>query len=114
MLIYLVVTTLLVFLIWASFPSFILVLQYRKETKAKDNGLSLTGRSYCNNCHIQLKWYNLIPVFSYIIQRWKCRNCWFKIPSKYFYYELLWWILLVIVFLISIHLKYNLLNILQY
>jgi len=89
MLFYLIIISLLIFLIGASFPSFLLVLQYRKETNAKDNGLTLTGRSYCNSCYIPLKWYNLIPVFSYLLQSGKCRKCEYKIPSKYYYYELI-------------------------
>lgn len=32
-------------------------------------------RSHCNYCNHILKWYELIPVFSYIIQRGKCKNC---------------------------------------
>jgi len=32
-------------------------------------------RSNCNYCSHTLKWYELIPIFSYIIQRGKCRNC---------------------------------------
>lgn len=31
--------------------------------------------SYCPSCKKRLKWYELIPVFSYLIQLGKCRNC---------------------------------------
>ncbi|WP_407269608.1 prepilin peptidase [Radiobacillus sp. PE A8.2] len=32
-------------------------------------------RSYCPHCNHTLKWYELIPVFSFIFQRGKCRSC---------------------------------------
>ncbi len=32
-------------------------------------------RSHCEDCGYQLKWYDLIPVFSYIFLRGKCRKC---------------------------------------
>ena len=32
-------------------------------------------RSYCPRCKQQLKWYELIPIISYVVQRAKCRNC---------------------------------------
>lgn len=32
-------------------------------------------RSYCPKCEEQLKWYELIPVISFVLQLGKCRNC---------------------------------------
>lgn len=32
-------------------------------------------RSECPNCGHPLKWYELIPILSYVIQRGKCRSC---------------------------------------
>ncbi|SHF78731.1 prepilin peptidase [Ornithinibacillus halophilus] len=40
-------------------------------------------RSYCPHCNHTLAWYELIPVFSYIIQCGKCRNCKIKISIQY-------------------------------
>ena len=34
--------------------------------------------SHCTNCYHLLKWYELIPLVSYIIQRGKCRKCYKK------------------------------------
>lgn len=45
--------------------------------------------SHCTNCDKQLKWYELIPVLSYIIQGGKCRKCKKHISIKYPLYELL-------------------------
>lgn len=49
----------------------------------------LTGRSRCDNCGYTLKWYDLIPIFSYIALRGKCRKCKEKISSSHFVSELM-------------------------
>lgn len=41
------------------------------------------GRSSCANCGTQIKWYDLIPVLSYIILGGKCRSCGRKISMQY-------------------------------
>lgn len=40
-------------------------------------------RSYCPNCKNQLRWFELIPIVSYIIQLSKCRHCKQKISVIY-------------------------------
>lgn len=49
---------------------------------------ALTSRSHCDNCGYTLKWYNLIPLFSYIFQKRKCTKCHQKIASGHFWCEL--------------------------
>ena len=49
---------------------------------------ALTSRSHCDNCGYTLKWYNLIPLFSYIFQKGKCTKCHKKISSGHFWCEL--------------------------
>lgn len=44
--------------------------------------------SHCENCNHQLKWYELIPLVSYVIQGGKCRNCKVKLSISYFMVEL--------------------------
>ncbi|AGY76850.1 MULTISPECIES: prepilin peptidase [Clostridium] len=39
--------------------------------------------SHCTNCGNRIKWYDLIPIVSYVILRGKCRNCREKISKKY-------------------------------
>ncbi len=52
-------------------------------------GLSLVRPgSFCPKCKHQLKWYELIPLFSYLIQGGKCRKCGAKIAPFYFIIEL--------------------------
>lgn len=43
----------------------------------------LGGRSHCMGCGAQLTWYDLVPVFSYIFLRGKCRAC--KAPISFHY-----------------------------
>lgn len=40
-------------------------------------------RSHCMNCGYQLKWYDLIPLLSYILLRGRCRKCRQKISMQY-------------------------------
>ena len=39
--------------------------------------------SHCTRCGHELKWYELIPIFSYLFLRGKCRNCKEKISIMY-------------------------------
>lgn len=40
-------------------------------------------RSHCMNCGYQLKWYDLVPVFSFLALRGKCRKCGTKLSIQY-------------------------------
>lgn len=52
-------------------------------------------RSYCPNCNKQLKYYELIPIISYVIQGGKCRNCKTKISFIYPFVEFMTGLLFV-------------------
>ena len=41
------------------------------------------GSSHCTKCGVPIKWYDLIPVFSYLILMGKCRYCKEKISLQY-------------------------------
>ena len=71
----------LIFMTGSSFGSFLHVCLSRSGW--------LTGRSRCDNCGYILKWYDLIPVFSYLIYRGKCRKCKIKISSSHFVSEVM-------------------------
>ena len=43
----------------------------------------VTKRSHCMTCNRKLRWFELIPLFSYIIQGGKCRTCKTKISCQY-------------------------------
>ena len=61
----------LMFIIGAVFGSFYLVI----ATRLPKNEDVLTSRSRCDNCQHNLKWYNLIPILSYVFQKGKCSYC---------------------------------------
>ncbi len=44
--------------------------------------------SHCEKCNHKLKWYELIPIISYIIQGGKCRECKTKLPLSYILIEI--------------------------
>lgn len=46
-------------------------------------------RSHCEECNHILKWYELIPIVSFVIQRGRCRNCHTKLSYMYPLIELL-------------------------
>lgn len=74
-----------VFIMGLIFGSFYNVVAYRLP-----NHLSIVKpRSFCPTCQNQLKWYENIPLFSYLIQLGKCRNCKTKISFFYIFIELL-------------------------
>lgn len=59
------------------------------------------GRSHCMNCNRQLKWYELIPVFSYLFLLGRCRTCKSRISIQYPIIEALNGILYVLVFYLN-------------
>ncbi len=67
------------------FGSFISCISYRL---AQGQGFVFT-RSKCPKCNATLKAKNLIPLFSWIIQKGKCHNCAEKISWRYPIIELL-------------------------
>lgn len=54
--------------------------------------------SHCSKCGISIKWYDNIPIFSYLILKGKCRNCKSKISPQYPLIELFNAIIYVLLF----------------
>ncbi len=48
-----------------------------------------TTRSHCMICGNVIRWYDLVPVISYLLLRGKCRNCGAKLSIQYPIIELL-------------------------
>ena len=68
-----------IFLLGTIIGSFLNVVIYRFNT----GRTIVTGRSICMTCNNKLRWYELIPVFSYLIQGGKCRRCKSIISQQY-------------------------------
>lgn len=47
------------------------------------------GRSRCDSCGKELKWYDLIPILSYVLLLGKCRYCKTKISPSHFFSEIM-------------------------
>lgn len=72
------------FILGTIMSSFYLVLGTRLP-KGED---VVKSRSRCDNCKKILKWYNLIPLVSFIVQKGKCSSCGQKISSEHFFAEI--------------------------
>lgn len=72
--------SIVLFFIGSCFGSFLSVVISRSLEGKK--GI-IAGRSVCPQCHHQLKFWNLIPIFSWIFQKGKCTFCRKKISPIY-------------------------------
>ena len=68
--------------IWGSFSN---VCIYRLP---QDKGVVL-DRSFCPKCKSVIRWFDNIPIVSFLFLKRKCRNCECKIDFQYFIVELL-------------------------
>ena len=84
----------IIFLIGLIIGSFLNCVIYRLEKKQS----FLSGRSFCPKCKHKLSWQDLIPVFSFILLKGKCRYCHKKISFQYPFVELATGILFVLIF----------------
>ena len=75
----------IVLVIGLSFGSFANVCIYRLPK----NKQVLTGRSYCPKCKKKIKWFDNIPLISFLSLDGKCRSCKKKISPQYFIVELI-------------------------
>ncbi len=83
----------LIFIIGTLFGSFFTLAIYRIPKK---QDITHT-HSYCPNCNHKLGFLDLIPVFSYIFLRGKCRYCKEKIRPRYLIIEILSGIVFLVV-----------------
>ena len=69
----------IVFVFGLIFGSFANVCIYRMPR----NMSIVKPNSHCTNCNTFIKWYDNIPILSYILLKGKCRNCNSPISIKY-------------------------------
>lgn len=91
-----VVIYIIMFIIGTIFGSFYNVVGYR----IPKNESIIYPKSHCPNCNHNLKWYELIPIISYIMQKGKCKKCGKKISPFYLIFELITGILFMTSYII--------------
>ena len=75
----------LLFILGSCLGSFFILVGSRTAKKQS----IVTPASHCSSCQTPLKIYELIPVFSWLFLRGKCRTCQTKIPVSYILLEAL-------------------------
>lgn len=92
-----------IFIIGITFGSFFTLAVYRIP-----EGKTITHeRSFCPKCKHKLSFWDMIPLFSYIFLKGKCRYCKEKIRPRYFLLELFSGIVFV---LFALSIKMNIYN----
>ncbi len=77
-------TALLLFIFGVIIGSFLNVVALRySEDKNIFSLTHLGGRSSCQHCHQNLAWYELVPIFSFLLQKGKCWICMKKLSWQY-------------------------------
>lgn len=70
-------------MIGAAFGSFVGVIVDRLYIKSY-----IKGKSICQSCAKKLSWYEMIPIFSYLFLKGKCKKCKSKIGQENFWIEI--------------------------
>lgn len=83
----------IIFFFGAAIGSFVNVIVDRLYVKS-----FLSGRSHCASCGKELSFFELIPVFSYIFLKGRCKNCKTKIGAKHLYVEIVLGVLALITY----------------
>lgn len=84
----------IIFLYGIVIGSFLNVCIFRIPNKE-----NIASRSHCMSCGRKLQWYDMVPIFSYVCLRGRCRQCGAKISIQYPLIEALNGVLYVIVFM---------------
>lgn len=71
--------SIIIFLFGITFGSFLNVCIYRIPKKED----IVKTPSHCMKCGYELKWYDLVPLFSFIALKGKCRKCGTKLSLQY-------------------------------
>lgn len=92
-----IILYIIIFIYGIVIGSFLNVCIYRIP---KDENIAKV-RSHCMNCGYQLKWYDLIPIFSYLCLGGKCRKCKTHIAVQYPVVEFFNGVLYLLVFVVN-------------
>jgi leader peptidase (prepilin peptidase)/N-methyltransferase len=92
-----VFVVLFIFILGTLIGSFLNVVILRYNTGK--NILAMGERSMCFSCGKTLQWYELVPVFSFLFQRARCKGCGSKISWQYPLVEFATGVIFVAIFL---------------
>lgn len=67
-------------------------------TRLSNEESIISPGSHCHICNHKLRWYELIPIISYIIQGGKCRKCKETLPLSYLVIEIVTGVLYAVCF----------------
>jgi len=82
-----------IFALGAVIGSFLNVVIFRFNTSR-----SLSGRSACLYCGKELRWYELIPIVSFLLLRGRCASCKSRLSIQYPLVEFITAVIFVLVF----------------
>lgn len=92
-------TSIILFIFGLFFGSFLNVLADRLPREE-----TLSGRSHCESCQHVLAWYDLIPIFSYLSLKGKCRYCHKSFSIEYMIVEILTGVLFLATWIFTMYL----------
>ncbi|KUK75881.1 MAG: Type 4 prepilin-like proteins leader peptide-processing enzyme [candidate division WS6 bacterium 34_10] len=95
-----IILTIYFFFLGLALASFLNALMYRIDKEYKYPEIFIKS-SHCEKCKKDLKWFDLIPVLSYIFTRGKCSKCGAKVNIYYPVSELFLGISLALLFYTS-------------
>lgn len=87
----------IVLILWTFLWSFLSMFIYRMKNHKK---WIITWRSECTKCWHKLWFFDLIPIFSYLFLKWKCRYCKERIWFQYLRNELIFWFLFLLIYIV--------------
>lgn len=79
----------LLFILGACFGSFLCCQARRMHARSTKKGSRFPSHSICLHCRYRLKWYDNIPIISWLLLRGRCRKCHKKIGFTEFLTEFL-------------------------
>ena len=78
------------FIFGSAIGSFLNVISLRYSPKRSVFALKpIRGRSHCPHCKKNLRWFELVPILSFFVQKGRCRRCRHKLSWQYPVVELL-------------------------